>query len=214
MIYLDNGATSFRKPPGVYRAVERAMYTCANPGRGGYPAAMEASETVYACREAAAELFHCRPEQVALTTSCTHGLNIAIRSIVKSGGRVIVSGFEHNAVTRPLHALGADIRVAGRRLFDWEDTLSRFGRELKQGADAAVFTHVSNVFGYILPVEQLAEIAKMAGKPFIVKGIMTVKGALKAKQAGAVHHRCRPVRRGAARGSSGTGGGFYRHAGA
>ena len=45
MIYLDNGATSFRKPPGVYRAVERAMYTCANPGRGGYSAAMEASET-------------------------------------------------------------------------------------------------------------------------------------------------------------------------
>ena len=86
MIYLDNGATSFRKPPGVYRAVERAMYTCANPGRGGYPAAMEASETVYACREAAAELFHCRPEQVALTTSCTHGLNIAIRSVVKPGG--------------------------------------------------------------------------------------------------------------------------------
>ena len=160
MIYLDNGATSFRKPPGVYRAVERAMYTCANPGRGGYSAAMEASETVYACREAAAELFHCRPEQVALTTSCTHGLNIAIRSIVKPGGRVIVSGFEHNAVTRPLHALGADIRVAGRRLFDWEDTLSRFGRELKQGGDAAVFTHVSNVFGYILPVEQLAEMCR------------------------------------------------------
>lgn len=168
MIYLDNGATSFRKPPGVYRAVERAMYTCANPGRGGYPAAMEASETVYACREAAAELFHCRPEQVALTTSCTHGLNIAIRSIVKPGGRVIVSGFEHNAVTRPLHALGADIRVAGRRLFDWEDTLSRFGRELKQGADAAVFTHVSNVFGYILPVEQLAEMCRKWRVPFII----------------------------------------------
>ena len=84
MIYLDNGATSFRKPPGVYRAVERAMYTCANPGRGGYGAAMEASETVYACREAAGALFHCRPEQVALTTSCTHGLNIAIRSVVKA----------------------------------------------------------------------------------------------------------------------------------
>ena len=177
MIYLDNGATSFRKPPGVYRAVERAMYTCANPGRGGYPAAMEASETVYACREAAAELFHCRPEQVALTTSCTHGLNIAIRSVVKPGGRVIVSGFEHNAVTRPLHALGADIRVAGRRLFDWEDTLSRFGRELKQGADAAVFTHVSNVFGYILPVEQLAEMCRKWRVPFIIDAAQSA-GAL------------------------------------
>ena len=177
MIYLDNGATSFRKPPGVYRAVERAMYTCANPGRGGYSAAMEASETVYACREAAAELFHCRPEQVALTTSCTHGLNIAIRSIVKPGGRVIVSGFEHNAVTRPLHALGADIRVAGRRLFDWEDTLSRFGRELKQGGDAAVFTHVSNVFGYILPVEQLAEMCRKWRVPFIIDAAQSA-GAL------------------------------------
>ena len=168
MIYLDNGATSFRKPPGVYRAVERAMYTCANPGRGGYPASLAASETVYGCREAAAELFDCRPEQVILTTSCTHGLNIAIRSVVKPGGRVVVSGFEHNAVTRPLYDLGAEIRVAGRRLFDWEDTLACFARELKQGADAAVFTHASNVFGYILPVEQLAEMCRKRGVPFII----------------------------------------------
>ena len=34
-------------------------------------------------------------------------------------------------------------------------------------------------------VQQLSEIAKMAGKPFIIKGVMTVKGALKAKEAGA-----------------------------
>ena len=34
-------------------------------------------------------------------------------------------------------------------------------------------------------VEQLSQIAKMAGKPFIIKGVMTVKGALKAKEAGA-----------------------------
>ena len=168
MIYLDNGATSFRKPPGVYRAVQRAMYTCANPGRGGYPAAMAASGAVYACREAAAALFDCQPEQAVLTTSCTHGLNIAIRSLVKPGGRVVISGFEHNAVTRPLHALGADIRVAGRRLFDWEDTLSGFERALKQGADAAVFTHVSNVFGYILPVELLADMCRKWGVPFII----------------------------------------------
>ena len=31
MIYLDNGATSFRKPPAVYRAVRQAMETCAVP---------------------------------------------------------------------------------------------------------------------------------------------------------------------------------------
>lgn len=168
MIYLDNGATSFHKPKEVCRAVEAAMRTCANPGRGGYPAAMRASETVYACREAAGRLFDCNPEQVVLTTSCTHGLNIAIRSIVKPGAKVAVSGFEHNAVTRPLHALDADIRAAGRRLFHWEDTLEDFARQLRRGVDAAVFTHVSNVFGYILPVEQMAALCREQGVPFIL----------------------------------------------
>lgn len=167
MIYLDNGATSFRKPPEVYRAVERALRTCANPGRGGYGAAMEASRVVYSCREEAAKLFSCQPEQVALTTSCTMGLNTAIRSLVKPGYKVVVSGFEHNAVTRPLHALGAEINVAGRKLFDWTDTLERFEKALK-GAGAAVFTHVSNVFGYILPVEEMAGLCRMRGVPFIL----------------------------------------------
>lgn len=168
MIYLDNGATSFHKPPAVYRAVMDAMRSCANPGRGGYGAAMAAARRVYGCREAAAELFSCEPQQVVLTTSCTHGLNIAIQSLVKPGGKVITSGFEHNAVTRPLHALQARITVAGRKLFDWEDTLSRFASALRQGADAAVFTHVSNVFGYILPVKEMAALCRQHGVPFIL----------------------------------------------
>ena len=145
MIYLDNGATSFHKPAAVKKAVLDAMEHCANPGRGGYGAAMEAARKVYRCRELAGQLFDCKPEQVVFTSNCTHGLNIAIRSLVKPGSRVVISGFEHNAVTRPLHALGAGITVAGRELFDWEATLDDFARALAKGADAAVFTHVSNV---------------------------------------------------------------------
>lgn len=168
MIYLDNGATSFHKPPAVRRAVLEAMTTCANPGRGGYPAAMEAARRVYRCREEAGRLFRCPPERVVLTTSCTHGLNIAIRTLVDPGDAVVLSGFEHNAVTRPLHALGARKIVAGRKLFDWEDTLERFDDALKQKPKAAVFTHVSNVFGYILPVEAMAELCREQGIPFIL----------------------------------------------
>lgn len=180
MIYLDNGATSFYKPQAVYRAVARALRTCANPGRGGYEAAMNAARQVYHCREEASTLFDCQPEQVALTTSCTHGLNIAIRSLVKPGDRVVVSGFEHNAVTRPLHALGAEIAVAGRRLFDWEDTLEEFSKALKNGAKAAVFTHVSNVFGYILPVEELAAMCRARDVPFIIDAAQSA-GSLPVK---------------------------------
>ena len=168
MIYLDHGATSFPKPEIVKNAVRRAMDRCTNPGRGGYDAAMEAARTVYECREAAGKLFDCRPEQVTFTASCTHGINIAIRTLVKPGSRVVISGFEHNAVTRPLHALGARITVAGRKLFDWEDTLESFEQALKKGQDAAVFTHVSNVFGYILPVDELAALCRRYGVPFVI----------------------------------------------
>ncbi len=168
MIYLDNGATSMHKPPSVAGAMKWALEHCANPGRGGHPASMAAARTVLRCRERAAGMFDCRPEQVVFTGSCTQGLNTAIRTLVKPGGRVAISGFEHNAVTRPLYALGAKIQICGRRLFDWEDTLESFENALRRGVDVAVFTHASNVFGYILPVEALSKLCRQYGVPFIV----------------------------------------------
>lgn len=168
MVYLDHGATSFPKLKAVQRAMLEAMASCANPGRSGHRPAMAAAETVYRCRERAAQMFHCQSEQVVFTSNCTHGLNMAIRTLVQPGDSVLISGFEHNAVTRPLHALGADIRVAGRRLFAWEDTLEQFEKALKKGVKAAVFTHASNVFGYILPVEEMGDLCRQYRIPFIV----------------------------------------------
>ena len=168
MIYLDNGATSYYKPASVEKAMVRALRTCANPGRGGYAAADRASRVVYDCRCAAGELFDCPPEQIIFTKNCTESLNIAIRALIKPRSRVVISGFEHNAVTRPLYALGAKMIVAGRRLFDPEDSVNAFENAIKNGADAAVFTHCSNVFGYILPVEIIARICKKYSVPFII----------------------------------------------
>ena len=168
MIYLDNGATSFVKPPAVRAAILSAMEHCANPGRGGYPAAMAAAQTVYHCRETAAAMFACQPEQVCFTHNCSHGLNIAIRSLVQPGDPVVISGFEHNAVTRPLHALNARIRVAGRRLFDHADTLQAWEDALRQRPKAAVCTHVSNVFGYILPMEEISALCCRYEVPLVV----------------------------------------------
>ena len=168
LIYLDNGATSLHKPPAVARAVVRAMQTCANPGRGGYAAAMEAARTVFRCREKAGEMFSCYPEKVVFTMNCTQGLNIALGTLIRPGDKVVISGFEHNAVTRTLHGLGAVTVVAGRKLFDRVDTLGCFENALQAGAKAAVFTHVSNVFGYILPVEEMAALCCRYGVPFVV----------------------------------------------
>ena len=168
MIYLDSAATSLYKPETVQCAVMEAITTMASPGRGVHEPAMRAADCCYACRERLAELFHVpNPENVVFTFNATHALNIAIRSLVRRGTRVLISGFEHNSVTRPLHALGASIRVAASPLFSPERFLLR-AENLMPWAEVVVCTHVSNAFGYILPVEHLARICARHGVPLIV----------------------------------------------
>ena len=168
MIYLDSAATSFRKPPAVREAVLRAMEECASLGRGGYRAANEAAERVFVCRERCAALFDCLPEQVVFTSCATHGLNLAIKGTVSTNERVVVSGFEHNAVMRPLYALGARTVVVGRRLFDPADTLRAFREAVTPETKAVICTHVSNVFGYVLPIEEIAALCRERGTALIV----------------------------------------------
>lgn len=168
MIFLDHAATSLLKPPSVEQAIRRALHEMASPGRGAYRPAMQAAETLYRCREQAASLFHVTdPSRVVFTMNATHGLNIAIHSLAKAGSTVLISGFEHNSVTRPLHALGCRIRIAGRKLFDREDTLRDF-RSLLPGSDLVICTAVSNVFGYILPIGKIAGLCREASVPLIV----------------------------------------------
>lgn len=169
MIYLDSAATTLQKPPAVRRAVVSAMERMASPGRGGHRPAMLAAETAFACRAAAAELFHLDdPENVVFTLNATHALNIAIKSVVKPGDTVVISGYEHNAVTRPLTALGCQIKVARSPLFDRAETLAAFDREITEEVSCVICTHVSNVFGFILPVEEIAGLCRERGVPFIL----------------------------------------------
>ena len=168
MIYLDAAATSLVKPLSVGREILRAMQSCASPGRGGHEPAMRAAETVYRCRETAAKLFNVpEPERVVLTSNATHALNLALRSLVRPGMRVLISGYEHNSVTRPLQLLEAEIHVARSPLFDREAMLAAFREQLEE-AELVVCTHVSNVFGFILPVYALADLCREKGVPLVV----------------------------------------------
>ncbi len=176
MIYLDAAATTLQKPPAVARAVLRAMQTMASPGRGAHEPAMLAAQTAFDCRCAAAELFHVeQPEQVVFTFNATHGLNLAIHSLIGPGDPVVISGFEHNAVTRPLRQLGAKIRVAGRALFDTNAMAGEFAAKLP-GAKAAVCTMTSNVFGYRTPIEEIAELCRKNGVPLIIDAAQSAGG--------------------------------------
>lgn len=169
-IYLDSAATTLQKPPAVARAAAYAVGHMASPGRGGHRPAMLAASTSFACREAAARLFHLSdPERVVFTFNATHGLNLAIKSLVKPGDTVLISGYEHNAVTRPLYAIeGVTVKVATAPLFQPEALYQQVETLLTEDVAAVVCNHVSNVFGYILPVEAIATLCRARGVPFVL----------------------------------------------
>jgi cysteine desulfurase family protein len=169
MIYLDNAATTMIKPSSVPKNVNWAFGHLSSPGRGGHKAAMDAAQTAYECRTAASRLFNVKdPENVVFTFNATHALNIAIKSIVRRGEKVIISGYEHNSVTRPLYAIGAKVSVAASELFEPEMALLAFERRLSDDTALVVCNHISNVFGYILPVERIIAACREKRIPFIL----------------------------------------------
>ena len=170
MIYFDSGATTLEKPASVRWAMARAVNTMSSPGRGSHQATRLAEETDYACRTAVARLFGVEDESnVIFTSNATHGLNIAIHTLVQPGSRVVISGYEHNAVTRPLHAIpNVTLTVLDTPLFQPERMVEELKEALGHGADVVICNHVSNVFGCIQPVEEMAVLCRNAGVPFLL----------------------------------------------
>ncbi|NLL38801.1 MAG: aminotransferase class V-fold PLP-dependent enzyme [Clostridiales bacterium] len=169
MIYLDNAATTLQKPAAVGNAVRRAIYGLASPGRGGHSFAKKGAETAFKTREAIGELFNVKePDNIVFCMNATHALNIAIKALVKAGDRVVISGYEHNSVYRPLVAMGAEIAVAASPLFRPYQCIEAFNDAMTWDTSLVVVNQISNVFGYILPVDEIAELCKARGIPFIV----------------------------------------------
>lgn len=170
MIYFDSAATTLQKPPEVPRAVAWAIRHCSSPGRGDSAASRRAEQIMFACRTELAELFDAPgPERVVFTLNATHALNLAIRSLVHPGDTVVVSGWEHNAVTRTLASIPeVTVQVAEAPLFDDAATVAAFEGALEHRPAAVVCTCVSNVFGYALPVREIAAACRRCRVPLIL----------------------------------------------
>ena len=172
MIYLDAAATTLQKPAAVFRAVAQAMETCANPGRSGHRPAMRAAEIVFDCRQAAAEFFGLSdPARVVFTQNATHALNIAVKSLLHGGGHAVISGYEHNSVARPLETLagrGVTYTVARSPLFDQDAAYAAVVHSLRPDTRCVILTHVSNVFGFVLPVERVNALCERRGIPLVI----------------------------------------------
>ncbi len=178
MIYLDNAATSFPKPPQVISAMTQALTEYgANPGRGGHQLSLAAGKAVEKCREAAAEFLGVpHAERVIFTRNCTESLNIAIMGMLHQGDEVICSHGEHNAVMRPLERFvsrgGITVKVLrpdGRGLLS-PDTLRR---AVTRDTALVICCHASNVTGVVQPVRELGAVCRERGIPFLVDAAQT-----------------------------------------
>jgi cysteine desulfurase family protein len=172
MIYLDNAATSWPKPPGVVRAVSAALIRCAgNPGRTSHHAAMDGAALIQECREHLAQLFGiANPLRVCFTSNATDALNLAIKGMLSPGDHAICSSMEHNSVWRPLTALaerGVEFSVAEADHSGVVDVAS-VERLLRPNTRLIAFIHASNVNGAIQPVAAIGRLARARGIALLV----------------------------------------------
>ena len=166
MIYLDNAATSGKKPKQVINAVVNGLkYYSANPGRSGYKTSIDTSMAVYKVREKLYKFFNANgPENVCFTANCTHSINFVLNGVLNSGDHIIVSSLEHNAVMRPLHNLkrskGISFDIADVDFSDPDNTVENFKKLIKKNTKMIFTTHGSNVTGTIIPIKELGALCK------------------------------------------------------
>ena len=164
MIYLDHAATSFPKPRCVLEAVKDAITRAGgNPGRGGHSLSVAASELVYDSREVLARLLYVKPEQIVFTQNATQALNIAIRTRVRHGSRILMSDQEHNASYRVVSAL-SDQGIVSYDLFSAKGQVEEeIETKISENTDILICNLTSNVTGNSLSIPKLTSIAKRRG---------------------------------------------------
>ncbi len=177
MIYLDNAATSWPKPPEVLKAMTDVMERAGgNPGRSGHRLSIAAARVIYDTREEIARFFGIsNPSRVVFTGNATHAINLVLRGILKPGDHVVTSSIEHNAVMRPLRSLERQgvclsiVPCAADGSLDARD----IAKELNSSTRLVVITHASNVVGTMLPIDEVGAIAHKAGALLLVDAAQT-----------------------------------------
>ncbi len=170
MIYLDNAATTFKKPPSVYKALDKFYSEAqANPGRSSHKLSCRASEKVFDVREKISSLYSLSsPESVVFTYNATYALNIAIKTTVTEKCHIITSDVEHNSVMRVIYGLCQSLGVE----FDCFDSDNLSSENLKKllrsDTKLIISTLASNVTGKEIDEALLSDFARRNGLQLII----------------------------------------------
>ena len=177
MIYLDNPATSWPKPPRVKEVMNRFMDEVgANPGRSGHVLSIEAARIVYEARESLSVLFHVKDSsRIVFTLNATESINLALKGLLKYKDHVITSSMEHNSVMRPLRDLekkGIELSIipcSNEGMLDPREV----EKKIQSTTRMIVLNHASNVTGTLLPIREVGKIAREYNLLFLVDAAQT-----------------------------------------
>ena len=173
MIYLDNAATTFPKPPEVLtRMLEAYQRMGVSPNRGGYDLAVEAGFLVEETRRKLAKFFGAPdPDRIIFGANATDALNVAIQGIVRPGDHVVSTRLEHNSVLRPLFHLREQIGIEFDLVpFDQNGLIDPdgIGRAIRSDTKLVIVCHASNVLGTIQPASDIGRICAKRGVPLLL----------------------------------------------
>ncbi len=170
MIYLDIAATSYPKPESVKKEIVRCLDIFGgNPGRSSHRLAMLSSEKVYECRSKLRDFFNAQsPEDVVFTYNATYALNMAIKTEYREKSHILISDMEHNSVYRPIYNLQKEEKCEFDVFSTDGDVLKNISSLIRKNTDMLVCTHVSNVSGRILPIEEIGKLCQKRGIYFIL----------------------------------------------
>lgn len=179
MIYLDNAATSFPKPEGVYRAMDAyARSSLANPGRAGHRLAVAAKATLDDARFRLSRFVNgAGPDRVAFAYNGTDALNMAVKGVLRAGDHVVTTDLEHNSVSRPLVKLTDDGVITLTRVpSDAGGTVhpDAVAAAITPKTKLVALTHASNVLGTVQPVGEIGKLCRERGILFLVDAAQTV----------------------------------------
>lgn len=164
MIYLDNAATSFPKPPETIMFLNDFVNNVGgNPGRSGHALSLEAARIIFDAREKLTDFIGMNDsERLIFTQNGTEALNLAILGLLNENDHVVTTSMEHNSVMRPLEFLRlhrgvsyTTVQCSSEGFLDLEG----FKRSLKKDTKAVIINHGSNVAGTLQPIDLIKRLA-------------------------------------------------------
>lgn len=178
IIYMNNAATTWPKPPGVMEEVNRSIaMPFFEEGRSTLATQRDYPRET---RDLLARFFNAGPpEHFIFTQNATDSLNMAIHGFVHRLNRpchAITTELEHNAVLRPLRTLEREGRIALSVIpFDGAGyvTLDAVKKAIRDDTRLMVMTHGSNVLGTVQDIGKIGEYLLSNDVFFIVDGAQT-----------------------------------------